>query len=75
MDIKGMLAAALRNFAPGPVTAAPDAAKSQLGQSGAASRVNANARDAYMQYAEREITEGRKPVPYPAWVADQQAGG
>lgn len=75
MDIKGMLAAALRNFSPGAATSAPDAAKSQLGQSGAAGRLNANAREAYMAYAEAEIAEGRQPMPYPQWIAQQRAGG
>lgn len=74
MDIKGMLAAALRNFAPGAPTAAPDAAKSQFGQDGVAKRVNPRSRAAFLQYAEQEIAEGREPVRFDQWIA-QQAGG
>lgn len=67
MDIKQMLATALRNFVPQPDPVV-GAAKGALGQSGAAQRVNANTREAYIQYAESEMAQGRQPMRYDEWV-------
>lgn len=69
MDIKGMIATALRNFTaqPAPVVGADP--KAVLGQDGVAARVNGGNRDAYLQYVEREITEGRQPKRYSDWVS------
>jgi len=65
MDVKQMLAAALRNFAPQPD---PVVGKGALGQSGVAQRVNANTRADYVQYAEAEMAQGRQPMRYDEWV-------
>ena len=65
-----MIADALRNFVPMPGT--PEAAKSQLGQSGAAQRVNSATREQYLAYVEGEIAEGREPLRYDQWVARRE---
>jgi hypothetical protein len=69
MDFMQMLAAALRGITPkAPETAAKDV----LGGSGAASRVNPQTREQYLQYVEQEIGEGRQPQRYDQWVGRAQ---
>ena len=79
MDIKEMIASALRNFAPQPAPVV-GGAKAALGQDGVAGRMNGDRREAYLQYVEREIAEGRQPVRFDQWqgTADpmtSQVGG
>lgn len=68
MDWSKVVADALRNFMPQAPAVVGDA-KGTLGQSGAASRVNADRRDAYLQYVEREISEGRQPQRFDQWIS------
>lgn len=79
MDIKEMIASALRNFAPQPAPVV-GGVKAALGQDGVAGRMNGDRREAYLQYVEREIAEGRQPVRFDQWqgTADpmtSQVGG
>lgn len=69
MDIKGMIAAALRNFAPQPAPAVGADPRATFGQDGVAARVNGGNRDAYLQYVEQEISGGRQPKRYADWVS------
>lgn len=61
-DFKGMLAAALRMLS----TQDPAAAKA-AGAQGAAGRLDANARDAYLQYVEQATVSGEPVLPYAQW--------